>query len=150
MSTGNAIFYSPLPTTTLVPLEDPFIDDRGIIQNLLHRNIGSVVVITSTPGSTRASHWHKKDWHFCFVVSGGIDYFEREVDSQACPRYQRIKEGELFFTPPRMEHEMYFPVATTFLTLANLHRSPAEYEDDLVRLPAKLREVYVLAVGKVP
>lgn len=140
----------PLPRFTLVPLDAPFIDDRGIIQNIVHRDIGSVVVITSTPGSTRASHWHRSDWHYCFVMSGRIDYFEREVDSKACPRFQVIKEGELFFTPPRMEHEMYFPVATTFLTLANLHRSPAAYEDDLVRLPTKLREAYVLAMGKVP
>ena len=131
-----------LPTTTLIHLDPPFVDARGVIQNLLHQNIGSVVHITSAPGSTRASHWHRKDWHFCFVLDGHIEYFEREVGSIATPRFQVIHQGELFFTPPNMEHEMYFPVATSFLTLANLHRAPADYEEDLVRLPQKLRDVY--------
>lgn len=134
---------APLPNTTLVPLDEPFQDKRGLIQNLLHRNIGSVVIITSTAGSTRASHWHRKDWHFCFVLEGHIEYFEREVGSIATPRFQVIKAGELFFTPPSMEHEMYFPVPTSFLTLANLHRAPADYEADLVRLPEKLRDIYI-------
>ena len=136
--------------TTCVPLDAPFTDDRGLIQNVLHRNIGSVVVITSVAGSTRASHWHKKDWHYCFVMSGRIDYFEREVGSIATPRHQVIKEGELFFTPPCMEHEMYLPVDTVFLTLANLHRTPADYEADLIRLAKTLRGEFMLATGTVP
>lgn len=135
-----------LPKTTLVPLDEPFIDKRGLIQNLLHRSVGSVGIISSTPGSTRASHWHRKDWHYCFVIDGHIEYFEREVGSLATPSFQVIKPGELFFTPPNREHEMYFPVATSFLTLANLHRSPSDYEADLVRLPTKLRDVYAEAM----
>lgn len=134
-----------LPKTTLIPLDQPYVDARGVIQNILHRGVGSVVLITSAPGTTRASHWHKEDWHFCFVLDGHIEYYERELNSIATPRCTVIKQGELFFTPSRMEHEMYFPVATTFLTLANLHRSPEDYEKDLVRLPRKLRDVYAEA-----
>lgn len=131
-----------LPHSTLIPLDSPYIDSRGVIQNVLHRPVGSVVVITSASGSTRASHWHKKDWHFCYVMSGQLEYYEREVDSITTPRCTVVKAGDLFFTPPHMEHEMYFPVETTFLTLANLHREPADYEADLVRLKRSLRDVY--------
>ena len=132
-----------LPKTTLIPVDPPFVDARGVIQNVLHQTIGSVVLIGSLEGTTRASHWHKKDWHYCFVVEGHIEYYEREVGSIACPRFQVFKQGELFFTPPNMEHEMYFSVLTVFMTLANLHRSPESYEEDLVRLPKKLRDIYV-------
>lgn len=135
-----------LPKTTLIPIDNPFVDPRGVIQNLLHRPVGSVVHITSYAESTRASHWHRTDWHYCYVLSGHIDYYEREVDSINRPRYTSICQGELFFTPPKMEHEMYFPVRTSFLTLANLHREPANYEADLVRLPRKLRDIYLEAV----
>jgi len=35
------------PKNPLVPLDTPFVDDRGVIQNLLNCNIGSAAIITS-------------------------------------------------------------------------------------------------------
>ncbi|MDQ1535761.1 MAG: hypothetical protein QOE58_154, partial [Actinomycetota bacterium] len=53
------------PAQVLVPLEAPFIDDRGVIQPLVDRMMLSAVLIRSKAGAVRANHYHKTDWHYC-------------------------------------------------------------------------------------
>ena len=42
-------------------------DERGFIQVLLHEHNGSVVVIDTVPHVERANHYHKDDYHYCYV-----------------------------------------------------------------------------------
>lgn len=130
-----------LPASTLVPLEEPFRDARGYIQNLVHHTLGSAVLIFSEAGSVRAEHWHREDFHYCLVLSGSLLYLERPVGSRELPSVTRIGSGQLFFTPPRVEHSMFFPEPTTFLTLGRLSRTHDSYEADLVRLTERLTEI---------
>jgi quercetin dioxygenase-like cupin family protein len=116
-----------------VHLETPFIDARGSIQPLVDVDMKSALMISSKKGSIRANHYHKSDWHYCYVVSGSIDYFERPVGSKETPKKVTVKTGQLFFTPPMVEHAMKFPEDTVFLTLSRNKRDPAHYEDDLIR-----------------
>jgi quercetin dioxygenase-like cupin family protein len=136
----------PLPTSTIIPLEDSFKDARGYIQNLVSRDIGSAVLIFSEKGSVRAEHWHKKDAHWCFVLAGSLCYFERPVGSDALPKMTTVTAGQLFFTPPGVEHSMYFREPTTFLTFSRpkFDRSQKSYEADLVRLDQKLSEIAII------
>jgi quercetin dioxygenase-like cupin family protein len=115
-----------------------FSDDRGLLINVLKLPINSVVVITSTAGSVRAEHYHKTTNHWCYVMSGAIDYRERPVGSKEKPTLTRYTAGQRFFTGPGLEHSMAFPEDTVFLTLSNNPRSQEEYEADLVRLTEKL------------
>lgn len=130
-----------LPASTMVALEEPFRDARGYIQNLVHRPVGSAVLIFSEQGAVRGEHWHKEDFHYCFVLAGSLLYAERPVGSSQVPSTTRIAAGELFFTPAGVEHSMYFPEPTTFLTLGKLSRTHEAYEADLVRLADKLSEI---------
>ena len=57
------------PSEVLVPLEKPFIDDRGAIQPLVDKMMKSAVMIESKKGTLRANHYHKTDWHYCYVIS---------------------------------------------------------------------------------
>ena len=117
--------------------KSPFIDERGTIQELVsfpEAKMGSAVMITSKKGSVRANHYHKKDWHYCYVVSGAIDYYEREIGSDEAPTITHIKAGEVFYTPPMLEHAMVFTEDTVFLTLGGGTRQSEDYEDDLVRV----------------
>lgn len=123
-----------LPAHAPVELEAPFVDDRGKIQNILHHMIGSSVIIHSVAGAIRANHYHKTDYHYCYVVSGQIEYLERPHGDNAPPTRYLFSEGDLFFTPPMVEHTMRFPVDTVFLTLARNSRYHDTYEDDLVRI----------------
>lgn len=117
--------------------KSPFIDERGTIQELVsfpEAKMGSAVMITSKKGSVRANHYHKKDWHYCYVVSGAIDYYEREIGSDEAATITHIKAGEVFYTPPMLEHAMVFTEDTVFLTLGGGTRQSEDYEDDLVRV----------------
>jgi dTDP-4-dehydrorhamnose 3,5-epimerase-like enzyme len=127
---------------TILKLGPAYKDERGMIQMVLEDEaISSVSIISSKAGSTRASHWHKKDSHYCWVQSGKIEYFERPVGSNSTPKFTLIQEGELFYTPPLAEHEMYFPEDTVFHCYSTLSRKNKNYENDTTRLGFSLKDV---------
>lgn len=129
----------PRPTSTLVPVPPPYVDDRGSIQPLVNLPGCSVLIITSKADSRRANHWHKESSHYCFVLKGGIEYYERPVGSTNAPTVQVFGPGQVFFTPSNVEHAMKFTANTEFLTISTDNaRSQEEYEADLVRLATPL------------
>jgi hypothetical protein len=123
------------PRTVIVPLEQPFSDARGEILPLVDVMMKSCVLISSTKGSVRANHYHRTDWHYCYVVSGRIDYYHRPVGSKARPEKVAIAAGQMFFTGPLVEHAMVFPEDTVFLTFGRNSRAQEVYEADVVRIP---------------
>lgn len=123
-----------LPKDVLIKLEKPFVDERGEIQPLVDLPMKSCVIISSKKGSIRANHYHKTDWHFCYVIKGSIDYYHRKVGETSEPQLEKIKKNELFFTPPMVEHAMVFHEDTVFLTLGGNSRIQSEYESDLMRV----------------
>jgi hypothetical protein len=127
------------PEQIAVPLDAPFVNQNGVIQNLLLERFTSAAIITSVAGSVRANHYHKTDWHYSYVVSGVVEYFVRPVGSRDKPARGRFPAGTMFFTPPNVEHAMFFPEATTFITFAKNVRDHVHHEEDVVRV--KLVEV---------
>ena len=67
------------PLHGVVKLEKPFVDGRGSIKPLVDIIMKSAVMIDSKAGSLRANHYHKTDWHYCYVVSGQIEYIHRQT-----------------------------------------------------------------------
>jgi len=122
------------PAHGVVKLEKPFVDVRGKIQPLVDEMMRSAVMIESKAGSLRANHYHKTDWHYCYVISGAIEYLHRPTGSDAEPEVIMVNEGEMVFTPPMIDHGMKFPVDTVFLTLSRNPRDQATYEADVVRV----------------
>ncbi len=124
------------PKDVIVRMEKPFVDPRGEIQPLVDMAMESCVLITSKKGAVRANHYHSTDWHFCYVLSGSIEYLHRPHGSKEPPKRVMVKKGELFFTPPLVDHAMLFPEDTTFLVLGRNSRAQEVYEADVVRIPA--------------
>lgn len=122
------------PFDRVVKLEAPFEDARGKIQPLVDRIMKSAVLIDSKAGSLRANHYHLTDWHYCYVVSGCIEYFHRPTGSEEEPTKLTVKAGEMVFTPPMVDHGMVFPEDTVFLTLSRNPRDQEAYEKDVVRI----------------
>ena len=125
---------SEWPTTVIVPLEPEFADPRGAIQPLVDAPMKSALMISSKRGAVRANHYHLTDWHYCYVVSGSIEYFHRPTGSSQEPERVLVGAGQLFFTPPMTDHAMVFPEDTVFLTLGRNPRDQASYEADVVRI----------------
>ncbi len=122
------------PAHGVVKLEKPFVDERGSIQPLVDIMMKSAVMIESKASSLRANHYHKTDWHYCYVVSGTIEYLHRPTGSDQEPEVILVNEGEMVFTPPMIDHGMRFPVDTVFLTLSRNPRDQESYEADVVRV----------------
>jgi quercetin dioxygenase-like cupin family protein len=93
------------------------------------------VLISSQKGSVRANHYHRTDWHYCYVLSGEIEYHHRPTGSSEKPQKETIRKGELFFTGPMVDHAMVFTQDTVFLTLGRNSRAQEVYEADVVRIP---------------
>ncbi len=125
-----------------VKLPDGIIDQRGLIQVLIHEHHGSVVVIDSVPQVQRANHYHKDDYHYSYIIKGSIIYYERKVGSTEIPTKYHYEAGQMFYTGPMIEHCMYFVEPTIFIALGGKTRTPEEYEEDLVRL-SSLHEEYL-------
>ena len=119
----------------VIPLPPPFVDDRGVIQNLVEGAFGSVIVITSRAGAIRANHYHKTDYHYCWMQSGRVVYYNRPVESQSPLTERTIGPGEVFYTPPMEEHAMRFLEDSVMLCFARNSRTMANYEADTVRVP---------------
>lgn len=126
------------PKGVVVPLEAPFVDSRGSIQPLVDAVMESCVLISSKKGTVRANHYHQTDWHYCYVLSGSIDYYHRPQGSKADPARVQISAGQMFFTPPMVEHAMVFPEDTVFLTFGRNSRAQEVYEADVVRVESLL------------
>ena len=65
------------PSSVIINLPSSFDDERGSIQPLVDVKMKSSVLITSKTGSVRANHYHKTDWHYCYVLYGEIIYYHR-------------------------------------------------------------------------
>ncbi len=122
------------PKKEIIDLEEPFLDERGEIQPLVDCIMKSAVMIYSKAGSIRANHYHKTDWHYCYVISGEINYFHRKTNSLSDPKLLVVKKGQMVFTPPMVDHAMKFPIDTTFLTLSRNPRDQETYEKDVIRI----------------
>ncbi len=123
-----------LPRDVIVPLGRAFMDARGAIIPLVDLPMRSALIITSHASSVRGNHYHRTDWHFCYVISGVIEYFHRPAGSNMPPERVMVHAGQMFFTPALVEHAMRFPEETTFLTLGRNPRDQSSYEADLVRV----------------
>ena len=121
------------PKHPLVNLEKPFVDLRGSIQPLVDSIMKSAIMIHSKAGSLRANHYHKTDWHYCYVISGRIKYYYKELNSDKKPDLLIVDKGNMVFTPPLVEHCMKFPEDTVFLTLSRNFRDQETYESDVIR-----------------
>ena len=122
------------PKEPVVTLEAPFEDARGKIQPLVDLMMRSAVLIESKKGSLRANHYHKTDWHYCYVLSGCIEYYHRTTGADIEPECILVSQGEMVFTPPMVDHGMRFPEDTVFLTLSRNPRDQESYEADVVRI----------------
>jgi quercetin dioxygenase-like cupin family protein len=129
----EAVEQGQYPTNPKVPLDHIFEDDRGFIKNLLHTPIHSVAYITSKKNTERANHYHDTDHHYAFVLSGEIEYWERNIDGTN-PRSWIFKTGDMFYTRPQVVHVMKFLTDTTFMTFSKIKKDHDHYEEDVKRV----------------
>ena len=118
-------------------IQPDFIDERGAIAKILDdgkTNIKSILLITSAKGTIRANHYHKKDSHYCYLVSGKIEYTEQPVDKSSTLETAILESGDMIFSPPMVMHAFRFLEDTVFWAFATESRRQTDYESDTVRV----------------
>ena len=105
-------------------------DPRGSILSIVDEKVNNVSIITCLPKSIRSNHWHKKDWHYMYVLEGVMEYF---FVSKNKTFFMKIKKGDNVFTPPKELHATYFPEKTILLVSSKNPRDKKTYEQDTVR-----------------
>ena len=122
------------PTGPIVSLPVPFEDSRGVIQTLVDGGIQSGQGITSKAGTVRANHYHKTDSHFMYVIKGVMKYFYRPARDTSPPKWLLVKERQMVFSPPMVEHAVEFLEDSVFINVTAKSRDQGSYEHDLVRV----------------
>ena len=122
------------PIKVKVKLANIYNDQRGQILNITNLLFRSCAFIKSKKNSIRANHYHKKDWHYCYVLKGKIEYYHRIHGLKTKPKKIIIKAGELFFTPPMVDHAMKFLEYTEFITLGRGNRKKIIYDQDTKKI----------------
>ena len=122
------------PTKIEVPLDPPFKDKRGIIQNLWLGESKSVTYIESKTGAVRAKHKHTEDYHATYILEGSVKYSELEDDEKTVILSNVYRAGDMFFTKPGVFHIMEFLKDTKMITINNLVKNHDTYEKDIIRV----------------
>jgi tellurite resistance-related uncharacterized protein len=130
---GDLINEGKYPDDINVPLDTPFIDGRGTIQNLWLSQSGSVTFIESNPEAIRARHKHIGDWHATYVISGKIKYTELEDDENTIIKECIFNTGDMFFTKPGVFHIMEFIEHTKMITINNIVKNHENYHNSIIR-----------------
>ena len=108
-------------------------DMRGSILSIVDHNINNVSIITCNKGSIRSNHYHKKDYHFMYVLYGEINYFFKKIDDQKV-FFLKVKNNQTIFTPKLEIHVTHFPVDTKLIVSSGFPRDQKTYEEDTVRV----------------
>lgn len=117
----------------LISIPQQFRDARGSILNLIDGEIGDVALITSKKDSIRANHYHENDWHFCYLISGKIQYTWAD-DLKGSPKVIVMEAGQMVFTPKMTPHKLDFLTDSIFISMSKKSRLEANYEKDTFRL----------------
>jgi hypothetical protein len=108
-------------------------DSRGEILSIVDAKIQNVSIITSNANIIRSNHYHKKDFHFMYVLEGKIDYFYKTINDDTV-NYIEVLKGNNIFTPNLEIHATYFPVPTKLIVSSGFPRDQKTYEKDTVRV----------------
>lgn len=113
-----------------------FVDDRGGITRIVQSEVPmrAVLFITSKAGSVRANHYHKKDSHYTYILSGKMAYSEKPVEGGEITSVV-LEAGDMVYTPPMMVHAMKFLEDSVFLACTTESREQSAYEADTIRVP---------------
>lgn len=117
----------------LVEAFQTYFDDRGAILNIADGDIGDVAIIKSEAGSIRASHFHNKDWHLCYLVQGQLKYIWKD-SIELKSRSLLVEFGQSVITPPLIPHKFEFIQKSIMVVVSKLSRLEINYERDTVRL----------------
>lgn len=112
-----------------------FTDQRGVITDILSVPLKHVCLITSKKGSVRASHYHKEQTQYTYVLDGKIELTTMDMrEKNPKPATTIVAAGQLVSIPPMMVHKYVALEDYTIIALTTEHRIEGGYEADTIRV----------------
>lgn len=113
------------------------VDERGEIAYISDPDmkISNVLYLTFKKGAVRAGHYHKKDVHSIFLISGKLEYTRKPMNvPDAQPETVIVNPGELITTPAMIGHKVVGLEDSLAAVLTTEPRDQSHYEKDTVRI----------------
>jgi|LauGreSBDMM110SN_4_FD.fasta_scaffold198804_1 quercetin dioxygenase-like cupin family protein len=114
----------------LTPLNS-FMDDRGVIEDLVVESIDAITRISFTPNAVRGNHFHNETFQWTLVIKGEI---EASTIVNGVVITEKFKEGEFFVSRPGEPHAMQAIDASEILVFTRGPRSGISYQTDTQRI----------------
>ena len=112
-----------------------FSDERGIITDILRKDIQHAGLITSKKGTTRANHYHEHQTQYTYVLKGKIELSTKDLQEEnAEVKTEIVEAGQLITVPERVIHKYVALEDYEIITLTTLPRSMKDYEADTHRV----------------
>ena len=118
----------------LKKIDPVFIDNRGIITDLLNEPIKNVGLITTEKNAIRASHYHKKSWQYSYILQGKFEVLIAPYDQPINVKKIVINPGELITIPPLVIHQFKAIEKAIMINMESESRAEQGYEDDTIRV----------------
>jgi quercetin dioxygenase-like cupin family protein len=116
-------------------MADSFLDERGLIEDLLITPLDGVTRITTRAGAVRGNHTHKASHQWAYVVSGRLLVVTEQNGYRQRHEYG---PGEISHEPPGVPHAWQALEDTVCLVFSRGPRTGDGFEDDVERLVSPL------------
>lgn len=129
MNTNENIFG-----VTIKKVDPVFMDERGIISDLVNEPISHVGLITTEKNAVRGSHYHKKSVQYSYILSGTFEVVLAPYNEPANKKTVLLKAGELITIPPFVIHQFKALDRAVMINIESQSRAGQGYEDDTIRV----------------
>lgn len=117
-----------------------FMDERGIISDLLNKSIRHVGLITTEKDAIRANHYHKLSTQYNYILSGKFEVLIAPVDQPTNVERFVVNAGELIIIPPNLIHRFKALDRAVMIDMVSESRDGGKYEDDVYRVKIEYDE----------
>lgn len=126
--------------TIIKKVEPAFIDERGIISDLLNENVSNVGLITTEKDAIRANHYHKLSTQYSYILSGKFEVLLAPSDNPRNVKKVLVNAGEIIIVPPNVIHRFKAIERAVMIDMVSESRAGTGFEDDVYRIEIKSPE----------
>ncbi len=117
-----------MPLYEKLEVDFRFVDERGSLTQLVHRDFSQINVLTTKKGMERGGHFHKVSSEAFYVIEGAVDVtFKRGIEIETA----RFERGDFFLVKPFITHSMSFPLDCIMLAIYDYPIQNQNQEKDI-------------------
>lgn len=118
----------------VIKVNPVYSDERGIITDLLNKNLGHVGLITTKKGAVRANHYHKTSIQYSYILSGKFEVLVAKFDEVEKVEKIILNSGDLITINPLVIHTFRALEDSDMIDMISQSREGTSYEEDVFRV----------------